>query len=428
MAYCCEESIEDGYALDPISGESTALPPAPIGARSYPAHAWTGAELLIWGGTSAGGRFDGGAILGDGAAYDPAAGTWRLLPRAPIEARMPFYVWTGSELIVWGSQERNRRFADGAAYSPAADAWRRIPDAPVELTDATAVWTGEEMIVFGAALHGGNFPESDTAIGAAYDPAADAWRRIPDSELSPQASTAAWDGREMVAWDYLNDSQAFDPANNSWRQIPRVPSRDYECFPQSVAIAGHVVGDYCGQLVVYSASEGVWHNISAPHQLLFEPVAAGPVVLVLASTFDSGEPSLFVFRPPASFGCAGIADDDPADPATARAVAQAFIVFRIDGAELDLSGVLTEQGDAAYAVGGSGLSPLLADYIDGEVVFVDGPLGGSAGPSYEIGIRLLEGGEDRVEETILLTGPAHTLSGDSCPLAVTGARPGLVGP
>jgi hypothetical protein len=428
MAHCCEESLEDGYALDPVSGRATALPPAPIGARSFSASAWTGSELLIWGGTSAGGRFDGGAILDDGAAYDPEAGNWRLLPPAPIEGRMPFSVWTGSELIVWGSQERDRRFMDGAAYDPAADTWRTIADAPFELTDGSAVWTGEEMIVFGAALHGGNFPESETAIGAAYNPGADTWRRLPDSDLSPQASTAAWDGGEMIAWDYLNGSQAYDSATDSWRRLARVPSREYECSPQSVAIAGYVVGDYCGQLLVYSAQEAAWHNIAAPHQLMFELVPAGLAVLVPASTLESGEPSLYAFRPPASFGCAGLSNADPDDPETARAIAEAFAEFRVDRAELDLSGVMTAEGAAAYAGESSGLSPLLADYIDGEVVFVDGPLGGGEGSSYEVGVRLIEGDEDRVEETIFVTGPASTLSGDSCPLAVVGARPGLLGP
>ncbi|MGH2529558.1 MAG: hypothetical protein ACRDH0_09540, partial [Actinomycetota bacterium] len=52
---------------------------------------------------------------------------------------------------------------------PASDSWRTIAEGPIELTDAVGVWTGTEMIVFGAALHGGNFPETPTAIGAAYD-------------------------------------------------------------------------------------------------------------------------------------------------------------------------------------------------------------------------------------------------------------------
>jgi hypothetical protein len=60
-------------------------------------------------------------------------------------------VWTGRELIVWGTAVCvNVRPRDGAAYDPATDSWRSIAEGPIELTDATAVWTGSEMIVFGA--------------------------------------------------------------------------------------------------------------------------------------------------------------------------------------------------------------------------------------------------------------------------------------
>jgi hypothetical protein len=73
-----------------------------------------------------------------------------MLPPAPIDARAPLSVWTGRELIVWGTAVRvDVRPRDGAAYNPATDSWRSIADATIELTDATAVWTGSEMIVFG---------------------------------------------------------------------------------------------------------------------------------------------------------------------------------------------------------------------------------------------------------------------------------------
>ena len=42
----------------------------------------------------------------DGAAYDPGSRTWRMLPPSPMSARSPFAVWTGTELIVWGSPDR----------------------------------------------------------------------------------------------------------------------------------------------------------------------------------------------------------------------------------------------------------------------------------------------------------------------------------
>ena len=179
--------------------------PEPPEIRCCSAHAWTGSELLIWGGhvgfrpTSR--STPGGATTprpgsgdrcpprrsvparrrwacGPGASCScgavptsaPTTPTPRLRRRrsvrprdrslahaaaAPIDGRQPLAVWTGEEMIVWGSTDREQRRVDGAAYDPEADTWRPIADAPIELTDATASWTGEEMIVFGAALHGG---------------------------------------------------------------------------------------------------------------------------------------------------------------------------------------------------------------------------------------------------------------------------------
>ena len=98
-----------------------------------------GKELLVWGGADFQHPYPYHAYA-DGAAFDPSTGTWsEPLPPAPIDARQPFAVWTGTEMIVWGSQDREQRRIDGAAYDPASDTWRRIADAPVELTDATAV-------------------------------------------------------------------------------------------------------------------------------------------------------------------------------------------------------------------------------------------------------------------------------------------------
>jgi hypothetical protein len=194
-------------------------------------------------------------------------------------------VWTGEELIVWGTAVRvDDRPRDGAAYDPATDTWRRIADGPIDLTDATAVWTGDEMMVFGAALHGGNFPETETAIGAAYDPDADSWRELPPSELSPQASTAAWNGREMIAWDYLNGTAAYDPVSDRWRELPRVPIDDYECSPQSVSIPGQVViGNYCGITPLFSVAKDRWRDVSRRDLSgwVLEPVAAGSAVLIM---------------------------------------------------------------------------------------------------------------------------------------------------
>lgn len=285
-----------GFGFDTGTGRWRELAPSPLAPRLQPAAAWTGSELLVWGGAEEEGR---SAWFDDGAAYDPASDTWRRLPPAPLSARAPLSVWTGSELIVWGTAQRRTDIpTDGAAYDPATDSWRRIAGAPIELTDATAAWTGREMIVFGAALRGGNHSATRTAIGAAYDPVADSWRRLPDSRLSPQASTAAWNGTELIAWDYLGAAAAYDPATDRWRSLPGDPLGSGECGPRSVPVGDQVVGLFCFGAVVHDGGDGSWQVISrAETGWWSELIAAGPVAVLLAKDVPGGEEAALAYRP-----------------------------------------------------------------------------------------------------------------------------------
>src|SRR5262245_22703104 len=56
----------------------------------------------------------------DGAA---APGEWAAMASAPIAARVGFvHAWTGEELLVWGGTETGlQTFDDGAAYNPDTD-------------------------------------------------------------------------------------------------------------------------------------------------------------------------------------------------------------------------------------------------------------------------------------------------------------------
>jgi hypothetical protein len=285
----------DGFAFDGRSMKWETIAASPLAARILPASAWTGDEFLIWGGSDHRGGF-----FADGAAYDPVTDSWRTLPSAPIGARAPLFVWTEREFIVWGTALRvEDRPQDGAAYDPATNSWRTIAEAPIELTDATAQWTGSEMLVFGAALHGGNKPESETAIGAAYNPATDTWRRLPDSSLSPQASTAAWNGREMIAWDYLHETAAYDPAEDKWRKLSDVPLEDYECSPQSVPVGNYVFGDYCGLMAVFDPAEDAWRDVTRREFAGwgFTLVAAERFVFLLGRNVDSKKETMLAYRP-----------------------------------------------------------------------------------------------------------------------------------
>ena len=61
-------------------GATAPLPPAPIPARHGSALVWTGTELIVWGGV---GDDPGDPGPQDGAAFDPAAGTWRQIAPPP---------------------------------------------------------------------------------------------------------------------------------------------------------------------------------------------------------------------------------------------------------------------------------------------------------------------------------------------------------
>jgi DNA-binding beta-propeller fold protein YncE len=298
----------DGYLWDPSTGDSDPIPAAPIEGRARAAFAWTGSELLVWGGMW-GDAGTQGRAFDDGGAYDPSTGSWRLLPEVGLTPRAPLFVWTGTELIVWGNLDDHSPRSDGAAYDPVTDAWRSIADAPLRLTDGTAVWTGSEMIVIGAEPLRGE-EEISTMVGAAYDPSSDSWRRLPDAPLYPLSATAAWNGNEVIAMDYAHRRAALAPTDDAWVDMTSTP--DIRCeggLGTAVAVGSDVLVPDCGAVFRFDAATRHWDELS--------PTDAGPVLmeglpaylfsypgleredvaLFLATPDERYTPRLFAYRP-----------------------------------------------------------------------------------------------------------------------------------
>jgi N-acetylneuraminic acid mutarotase len=217
--------MADGGAYKPAGDSWRKLARSPLAARSPAATAWTGTEMLVWGGVSA------EAFYNDGAAYDPARDTWRPVSPSPLSARNGVAsAWTGQELLVWGGGDLDEGFADGAAYDPATDRWRTIAEGPIPRRAApVAVWTGREMVIWGGADPALGVDHAD---GAAYDPATNGWRTIAPSPLTGRNDPAAvWTGRELVVWSgatldnrtLFADGAAYDPATDRWRTLPPAP-------------------------------------------------------------------------------------------------------------------------------------------------------------------------------------------------------------
>jgi hypothetical protein len=242
-------------------GRWQALPALPAGLlapRGQAAVVWTGRQLLVWGGVSGHPL----RVHDDGAAYDPATRRWTPLPRAPdaqwLEGNGGLAAWTGRELLVWGGftvpepvGRPNVGWPDrGVAYDPQRRTWRTLPPPPAELKQfhLWSVWTGRELLAGGVEEAG----DRGGAAVAAYDPAADRWRMLPPSPgLSLggrhlEARTAMWAGSRLLVWNYLRataraaddengasdrpdtrpagiDLWALDPAAGQWSVLPAPP-------------------------------------------------------------------------------------------------------------------------------------------------------------------------------------------------------------
>ena len=113
--------------------------------------AWTGTEMLIFGGT----------VEANLYRYDPAAnsgaGQWTAsaaTQNIPVDTgnytmKMASHAWIGSKFLVWGGSYTNV----GGLYDPVADSWistaaTNAPGART-YTSQSGVWTGTQFIVWG---------------------------------------------------------------------------------------------------------------------------------------------------------------------------------------------------------------------------------------------------------------------------------------
>jgi hypothetical protein len=414
----------DGDLFDVASNSWEAIPPAPIEGRSYAAAAWTGSELIVWGGWDGSFKGDEPGTFADGAAFDPASRRWRTLPPNGLSARAPLSVWTGDDLIVWGTSFRTvDRPLDGAAYDPTSDSWRPIAAGPIELTDAVAEWTGTEMIVFGAALHGGNHPETPTAIGAAYDPAGDTWRLLPDSDIDTNANAASWLGDRLIAWDYAEHTSAYSPATNSWTSLAAPPVDACEDVPRSVTAEGYVFGELCAEQVVMLPNEDRWHNVTR-RDIAFRPMTFAPaegLVLVLGyeNPYTNENARMFAYRPPSSFACGGFPGLEGEQ--LAAAVAARFELLRSDRREAlgrpEIENLLSPPGEAAFEDPANSQAGLFGNVALDQLMSVESRAGGS---EFGVVVRMYDlGGTEKFSEELTLR-PGTNLSGDLCALVVDG--------
>jgi hypothetical protein len=177
---------------------------------------WTGSELILWGTGNVGNK-------GTGLRFNPDTGVW--LPTS-TGANCPYYarnghtsIWTGTEVIICGGGN----LSGGARYNPSSDTWEAFGP-PSARSYHTAIWTGTKMIVWGGIYEMGINYYLNT--GDIYDPSNDTWTWITTGTNVPEGRarhSAVWTGTEMIVWGGSSESMLvgnsggrFNPSSNTW--------------------------------------------------------------------------------------------------------------------------------------------------------------------------------------------------------------------
>jgi hypothetical protein len=217
-------AVREGALWDPATDRWRKLSPAPLVGRADHGATWGDGRLFLWGGLASEPTL---SVRADGAAWDARSDTWTVLPPGPLPARVrPLLAWTGAELLVWGGQAGGRNLHDGALLDPRAGTWRPMTPIPVRYReDPAAVWHQGRLVVWGRPVARHRPP------GWAYDPAADEWTMLPRlllqerggaHAISAEDTIIVWGGRDEEG--RRQDGFLLDLGSNAWRRVPPAPT------------------------------------------------------------------------------------------------------------------------------------------------------------------------------------------------------------
>jgi hypothetical protein len=235
----------DGVAYDPARRTWRRLPAAPAGLRPDLGDrwaVWTGRELLV-GDVQEADAGGGTVAAADDPAADrwrPIPPSPRLSGgNGHLRARTA--MWAGTRLLVWNLWSRSARAAndessasdrldvepDGIdlwAYDPGADRWTVLPVPPGQLRRAVAgssmAWTGREVVVAAPRTERVGGQDRTTTVAGRYDLDRAAWTPIAPPPRPRARIDLTWTGAALVV---PYDDAVYDPATDAWVRLPAEP-------------------------------------------------------------------------------------------------------------------------------------------------------------------------------------------------------------
>jgi N-acetylneuraminic acid mutarotase len=192
-----------GGRYDPIgnSWTPTSTTGAPSAREAHAAVFNGGDQMMIWGGADS-------TLFGvnTGANYFIPGNSWSTIfpsTGVPSPRFFPASAYTGSEMLIWGGGGTTD-VTGGRWFQPTGQ-WSPISTtgAPTARERMGYVWTQDKLVVFGGrfAAGGGEPPIYNT--GGRFNPATNLWSPTSVSGSVPSARfahTAVWTGSVMIAW------------------------------------------------------------------------------------------------------------------------------------------------------------------------------------------------------------------------------------
>ncbi|MET0595051.1 MAG: kelch repeat-containing protein, partial [Polyangiaceae bacterium] len=173
-------------------------------------------------------------VAGQSCTAGACTGGWGLMvpppPQFVARERAAYTAFDGKLFIFGGADLNDNPLGDGAIYDPATNTWKLISidaNAPSPRRFATAVWTGSRILVFGGRA---TTMSAGFTSGAAYDPNADRWTPMSSgitgrvlSATTVSGSVAAFWGGNLAYNTPVGGGERYDIATNMWQSISGGP-------------------------------------------------------------------------------------------------------------------------------------------------------------------------------------------------------------
>jgi hypothetical protein len=211
-----------GYRFDLATNTWSPAPSSgtPAVAHEGPVTAFTGSELLVWGGVVE------AAPVNTGERFDLATASWTPMSNVDAPSAPTYNAWTGTDWLRGGSPDRR--------YRPSIDQWLSMQNAGEPATASYGAWLGSRFLAWRPRNDCPPSMPATPELGALYDPIIDRWsspiaigggrRRagaavfVGHGLITVGGEESIFNGSDCTAMR-LDTADLYDPHANSWSQV-----------------------------------------------------------------------------------------------------------------------------------------------------------------------------------------------------------------